>query len=46
MQEQLLFSITVVLIILASNKTQLTQHASGKKVWPLYILIGNIKLHI
>ena len=45
-QKQLLLSITIVPIILASNKTQLTQHISGKKAWPLYILIENIKLHI
>jgi hypothetical protein len=37
---------TVVPIILASDKTLLTQQAGGKTAWPLYLSIGNLKLSV
>jgi hypothetical protein len=45
-QQKLPEGATIVPIILASDKTQLTGHGGGKKVWPLYISIGNIKLRV
>jgi hypothetical protein len=45
-QEQLPDGATVVPILLASDKTQLTAHAGDKKAWPVYITIGNIRLGV
>ena len=33
---------TVVPLLLASNKTQLTNFSGDKAAWPVYMLIGNI----
>ncbi|HEV7736460.1 MAG TPA: hypothetical protein VGO47_03695, partial [Chlamydiales bacterium] len=34
---------TVVPVILASDKTQLSQFGGDKQAWPVYISIGNIQ---
>jgi hypothetical protein len=35
---------TVVPIMVASDKTHLSNHAGSKKLWPVYMTIGNLKL--
>src|ERR1700753_3948820 len=37
---------TLVPIILASDKTQLTQMSGDKQAWPVYITIGNISKEV
>jgi hypothetical protein len=41
-QKQLPPGATLVPIIIASNKTQLTQHKGDKSSWPIYVTIGNL----
>jgi len=44
MQTRLPPGATVIPVILASDKTQLTAHTGDKKAWPVYLTIGNIRL--
>ena len=37
---------TIIPIICASNKAQLTNFSDDKSIWPLYMTIGNIPKHI
>ena len=41
-QEQLAKSATIVPLLLAINKTMLTQHRGDLIVWPVYLTIGNL----
>ena len=41
-QSQLPSGQTIVPVIIATNKTQLTQFSSGKSAYPVYITLGNI----
>jgi hypothetical protein len=42
MQERLPIGATLVPIIIASDKTQLTRFSGDKQAWPVYLTIGNI----
>ncbi|QRV97139.1 DNA-dependent ATPase [Ceratobasidium sp. AG-Ba] len=42
-QRELPEGATVVPVILASDKTHLTQHQGGKEAWPVYLSVGNLK---
>ncbi|KAF8522866.1 hypothetical protein JB92DRAFT_3094189 [Gautieria morchelliformis] len=42
MQEKLLSGATITHVILASDKTQLSQFSGDKQAWPVYISVGNI----
>jgi len=44
MQTRLPPGATVILVILASDKTQLTAYTGDKKAWLVYLIIGNIRL--
>ncbi|KIJ35677.1 hypothetical protein M422DRAFT_262084 [Sphaerobolus stellatus SS14] len=46
MQKHLPEGATVVPIIFASDKTQLTQFTGDKQAWPVYLTIGNISKDI
>ena len=41
-QEKVPKGATIVLILLAIDKTMLTQHYSNKSAWPIYLTIGNL----
>jgi hypothetical protein len=43
-QDRLPTGATVIPVIVASDKTHLSNHAGSKKLWPVYITIGNLKL--
>ena len=45
-QEDLPEGATVLFIILASDKTQLTVFSGDKQAWPIYLRIGNIDKRI
>ncbi|KAF8432912.1 hypothetical protein BGX38DRAFT_1224166 [Terfezia claveryi] len=42
-QKQVPIGCTVVPVLLASDQTHLTNFSGDKKLWPLYMSIGNIK---
>ena len=42
-QEKLLEGATIAPIILASDKTQLSQFSGDKQAWPVYLSIGNLE---
>ncbi|KAG1734399.1 uncharacterized protein EDB91DRAFT_1238423 [Suillus paluster] len=46
MQEHLPSGAVVALVILTSDKTNLTQFCGDKAAWPIYLTIGNIKKDI
>ena len=41
-QEQLPENATVVPLLLATDKTRLTQHHGDQSAWPVYLTIGNL----
>ncbi|KAF8441128.1 hypothetical protein BGX38DRAFT_1096931, partial [Terfezia claveryi] len=45
-QKQVPIGCTMVPILLASDQTHLTNFSGDKKLWPLYMSIGNIKFTI
>lgn len=41
-QEWLLTGVTIMPVILASNKTELSQFKDDKTAWPVYLTVGNL----